>query len=81
MRATPWQSSFPPEAGRKLSLIHIWFNRLVELVNQISAEKNAAYTGRVEKVLVEGPDKNGKGILAGRTDGFKPVSYTHLDRQ
>ncbi len=54
---------------------HERFNRLVELVNQISAEKNAAYTGRVEKVLVEGPDKNGKGILAGRTDGFKLVNF------
>ena len=34
---------------------HERFNRLVELVNRISAEKNAAYEGRVEKVLAEGP--------------------------
>lgn len=54
---------------------HERFNRLVDLVNEISAEKNAAYVGRVEKVLVEGPDKNGKGILAGRTDGFKLVNF------
>lgn len=54
---------------------HERFNRLVDLVNEISAEKNAVYTGRIEKVLVEGPDKNGKGILAGRTDGFKLVNF------
>lgn len=54
---------------------HERFNRLVDLVNEISAEKNAAYVGRIEKVLVEGPDKNGKGILAGRTDGFKLVNF------
>ncbi|MGN0658058.1 MAG: tRNA (N6-isopentenyl adenosine(37)-C2)-methylthiotransferase MiaB [Emergencia sp.] len=54
---------------------HERFNRLVDLVNEISAEKNAAYKGRIEKVLVEGPDKNGKGILAGRTDGFKLVNF------
>jgi tRNA-2-methylthio-N6-dimethylallyladenosine synthase len=33
---------------------HERFNRLVDIVNEISAEKNLAYEGRIERVLVEG---------------------------
>lgn len=54
---------------------HERFNRLVELVNRISAEKNAAYAGRVEKVLVEGPSKTGDQMYSGRTEGFKLINF------
>ena len=54
---------------------HERFDRLVEAVNRISEEKNALYLGRVEPVLVEGPSKNDRHMLAGRTDGFKLVNF------
>ena len=47
----------------------------MELINGISARKNRAYEGRVEKVLVEGPGKTGENIYSGRTDGFKLVNF------
>jgi len=54
---------------------HQRFNRLVDLVNSISAEKNSRYVGTVQKVLVEGPSKTGSRTFAGRTDGFKLVNF------
>ena len=54
---------------------HDRFNRMVELINGISAEKNAAMEGRVEDVLVEGASKNSADALSGRTDGFKLVNF------
>jgi len=57
------------------SIKHERFNRLVDLVNEISAEKNAAYEGRIERVLVEGKSKRNKNALSGRTDGFKLVNF------
>ena len=54
---------------------HQRFDRLVDAVNSISAEKNAAYKGRIEKVLVEGVSKKNENTLTGRTDGFKLVDF------
>ena len=54
---------------------HERFNRLVDLVNSISMERNAKYVGTVQKVLVEGPAKTGSSIFSGRTDGFKLVNF------
>ena len=54
---------------------HRRFNRLVELVDSISAEKNSAHKGRVERVLAEGTSKRNPGALSGRTDGFKLVNF------
>ena len=54
---------------------HHRFNRLVDLVNEISAKKNAAYVGRVEKVLVEGYSKNTAMAYSGRTPGFKLINF------
>ena len=48
---------------------------MVELINTISAEKNAAMEGRIEDVLVEGASKQKPDNLAGRTDGFKLVNF------
>ena len=54
---------------------HDRFNRMVDLINRISAEKNAAMEGRVEDLLVEGASKNSADALSGRTDGFKLVNF------
>ena len=54
---------------------HQRFDRLVDAVNADSAEKNAAYKGRIERVLVEGVSKNNEHTLPGRTEGFKLVDF------
>lgn len=54
---------------------HERFNRLVDIMNACSKEKNAAYVGRTEKVLIEGVSKKDDGILTGRTDSFKLVDF------
>ena len=56
--------------------MHDRFDRLVDAIDTISAEKNKAYEGHVEKVLVEGPSKRNQKTYAGRTDGFKLVNFT-----
>ena len=56
--------------------MHERFGRLVDAIDTISAEKNAAYEGRVETVLVEGRSKRDQNTYAGRTDGFKLVNFT-----
>lgn len=69
-----------PEATK-----HERFNRLVDVINEGSARRNAAYIGRKVDVLIEceakrergdGLDKPGPGqvTLSGRTDGFKLVN-------
>lgn len=67
--AEKYQDQIPEETK------HERFNRLVELVNSISAEKNSAYIGTVQKVLVEGQSKTNKSTYTGRTDGFKLVNF------
>lgn len=54
---------------------HERFNRLVDTINAISAKKNAAYTGRIEKILVEGTSKTNDQTYTGRTEGFKLVNF------
>ena len=54
---------------------HERFNRLVDVINGISAEKNAAYVGKIEKVLVDGPSKTGSQTYNGRTETFKLVNF------
>ena len=54
---------------------HERFNRLVDVINCISAEKNAAYVGKIEKVLVDGPSKTGSLTYSGRTETFKLVNF------
>ncbi len=57
-------------------VMHRRFDRLVEALNAITAEKNLAYQGRVEKILIEGPSaRGGDGICSGRTDTFKLVNF------
>ncbi len=71
-KGTPAEK-FPDQVPEEVK--HERFGRLVEVVDHVSAEKNAAMEGRVCKVLVEGESKNGTGCLRGRTDGFKLVDF------
>jgi len=54
---------------------HERFNRLVDLMNELSLKKNKALEGLVLPVLVEGVSKNNEDTLAGRTEGFKTVNF------
>ena len=54
---------------------HERFNRLVEVVNRNSAEKNKEYVGKIVEVLVEGYSKNDKSKLTGRTRTGKLVNF------
>ena len=70
------------------------FARMLEVQNAISLEKNTAYIGKTERVLVEGISKTDPGMLTGRNDknrlihfiggddligGFADVLITHAD--
>lgn len=55
---------------------HERFERLVDTLNEITAEKNALYQDRIVEVLVEGESARGeKGTYSGRTDTFKLVNF------
>jgi tRNA-2-methylthio-N6-dimethylallyladenosine synthase len=54
---------------------HDRFNRLVSVVNEISAKKNKEYLGKVVEVLVEGTSKNDSTKLMGRTRTSKLVNF------
>ena len=54
---------------------HERFNRLVDLMNELSLKKNKALEGQVLPVLVEGVSKNNENTLTGRTEGFKTVNF------
>ena len=57
-------------------IAHNRFDRLVDVMNEISLEKNLEYKGKIYDVLVEGVSKNADDTYAGRTDGFKLVNFT-----
>jgi len=57
------------------SVKHERFNRLVDLLNEIAAEKNKACEGTVLRVLVEGPSKTDSRTYTGRTDSAKIVNF------
>ena len=50
-------------------------SRLIDLQNEISKKKNAAYKDREVEVLVEGPSKNKHEIMSGRTRTNKLVNF------
>jgi len=54
---------------------HERFNRLVDLMNELSLKKNKALEGLVVTVLVEGTSKTNEDTLTGRTEGFKTVNF------
>ncbi len=51
------------------------FNRLLEVQDKISYEKNAALKDRELTVLTEGYSKTDSAVLTGRTDGGKIVNF------
>ena len=55
---------------------HERFDRLVDVMNEISLRKNQAYKGRICEVIAEGVSRSDEKVLAGRTDGFKLVNFT-----
>jgi len=59
---------------------HERFNRLTNILNSISLEKNKAYEGRIVEVLVEGTSKNDENKLMGRTDTGKLVNINVNDK-
>ena len=54
---------------------HERFDRLVDIINKISFEKNSTYVGNTYDVLVEGFSKNDETTFTGRTDDFKLVNF------
>ena len=57
-------------------ICHERFDRLVDVMNEISLRKNQAYNGRVCEVIAEGVSRSDDKVLSGRTDGFKLVNFT-----
>ncbi len=51
------------------------FGRLLAVQNRISLEKNLAYLGRTERVLVEGISKNDPAMLTGRNEKNRLVHF------
>lgn len=51
----------------------VWFEKLVDTQNDISAKKHAAYIGRTVKVLVDGESDDEAFPLAARTEGNRLV--------
>lgn len=58
---------------------HDRFERLVDILNDISLRKNQKYIGKIEKVLVEGTSKNDPSVMTGRNDGNKVVNFKASD--
>ena len=54
---------------------HERLERLVEVVQRIAAEKNAARVGSTEEVLVEGASRTDATLLRGRTRGNVTVNF------
>ena len=55
--------------------IHRNFDRLLEVQNEISKQKNDEYVGRVEEILVESESKTNPEYMCGRTSGGKIVNF------
>ncbi len=51
------------------------FDRLLEVQDRISLEKNKALEGKTLKVLVEGKSKTDENAFSGRTEGGKIVNF------
>ena len=57
-------------------ICHKRFDRLVDVMNTISYEKNQEYKGKVYEVIPEGISEKDERTISGRTDGFKLVNFT-----
>jgi len=68
-------ANFENQVDEKLK--HSRLEKLMELQNKISLEKNLPYEGKVVEVLVEGASKTDKNIFTGRTRQNKLVLFEH----
>ena len=55
---------------------HDRIERLVEVVQQVAASRNAERVGRVEEVLVESPSRTDPSLLRGRTRRNTTVNFS-----
>lgn len=55
--------------------IHENFNRLLEVQNQISLDKNNSYIGNVVRILVDGVSKTNPDMLSGRMESLRVVNF------
>ncbi len=55
---------------------HERFNRVLEVINEISGEVNKKYKGKTVEVLVEGTSKKNDEVLTGKTRQNKTVNFT-----
>ncbi|WAW15761.1 tRNA (N6-isopentenyl adenosine(37)-C2)-methylthiotransferase MiaB [Peptostreptococcus equinus] len=60
-------------------LKHQRFNRVLEVVNRISGEKNQEFMGKITEVLVEGKSKKNENIMTGKNRQNKTVNFTGGD--
>jgi len=68
--AAGYEDSTPEEIKHKR------FDLMVKRLNEITLEKNRAYIGSVQDVLVEGASKTDAAMLSGRTFGGKLVNFS-----
>lgn len=58
---------------------HERFDRVLEVINRISGEKNQTYNGKIVEVLVEGASKKNSDIMTGKSRQNKTVNFTGGD--
>ncbi|MFQ5516912.1 MAG: tRNA (N6-isopentenyl adenosine(37)-C2)-methylthiotransferase MiaB [Acidimicrobiia bacterium] len=64
-------ASMPAQVGA--AVVAARFQRLTDLQNRVSLQKNRDAIGRIEEVLVEGPSKKNAAMVTARTRGDKVV--------
>lgn len=52
-----------------------WFERLLEVQNEIALALNQTYEGKIYDVLVEGASKTNPDVMTGRTDTNKIINF------
>ena len=76
---------FSPRSGTEAATMHDQvpeeikaerIERLIEVVQELAARRNAERIGRVEQVLVEGPSRTNTSILRGRTRRNTTVNFS-----
>ena len=60
---------------------HDRLNRLMELQNKISVEKNLQLQDKTVEVMVEGPSSNDDKVWSGRTDTNKLVLWPYEGKE
>src|SRR5947199_900539 len=72
-RAGTEAAAMPEQISDELKRERI--ERLVEVVQEVAAARNAQRVGRVEEVLVEGPSRTDPALLRGRTRRNTTVNF------